>query len=240
MLNETTLLRHLQRKLGTQLFNALPIDYFLDVLNEETLVTWSSYYPKLIRGVKITQACAIPTFDPINNVQEYHKYKIPKFNPEDEYIGIEKFIFNGQGCDQVYAGFNGPLADAAISKVRSILPIPAVRWHASFEAPDFCEVYPYRRVHQDFVLIMQRKVRLSEIPIGLCGIFKKLFVLDVKDTIYNDFPAARDSGVLNGVEINTSISDYSNAASDRDSVLETLDGDYFTNPERFETFLSQD
>lgn len=240
MLNETTLLRHLQRQLGSKLFDALDIDYFMDILNEETLITWSTYYPKLIRGVKITQACAIPTFDPINNVQEYHKYKIPKFNPEDEYIGIEKFIFNGQGYEQAYAGFNGPLADAAISKVRSLLPIPAVRWRAEFESPDFCDVYPYRRVHQDFVLIMQRKVRLSEIPSGLWELFKKLYVADVKIAIYNEFPAARDSGVLNGIEINTNISEFSNANSDRDTYIEKMDGDYYKNPDRFETFLSQD
>lgn len=240
MLNETTLLNHLRRRIGSQLFNALDIDYFLEILNEETLSTWSTYYPKLVKGIKITSACAIPTFDPINNCQEYHKYKIPKLNPEDEYIGIEKFIFNGQGYEQAYAGFNGPLADAAISKVRSILPIPAVRWKAEFEAPDFVEVYPYRRSHQDFVLIMQRKVRLSEIPAGLHGIFKKLFVLDVKATIFADFPAARESGVLNGVEINTTISEFSNAESDREAVLQILDDDYYKNPDRFETFFSQD
>lgn len=239
MLNETTLLRHLQRKIGSKLFNALEIDYFIDILSEETLVTWSTYYPKLIRGVKITQSCAIPTFDPINNTQEYHKYIIPKLNPEDEYIGIEKYYFNGQGYDQVYAGFNGPLADAAISKVRSILPIPSVRWSCEFEAPNFCDVYPYRRNHQDFVLVMQRKVRLSEIPSGLHDIFKKLFVLDVKDAIYNEFPAARESGVLNGVEINTNISDFSNAASDREAILEKLDDDWYKNPDRFETMLAQ-
>ena len=240
MLNETTLLNHLRRRIGIQLFNALGIDYFLEILNEETLPVWSTYYPKLIKGIKITSACAIPTYDPINNVQEYHRYKIPKLNPEDEYIGIEKFIFNGQGYEQAYSGFNGPLADAAISKVRSILPIPAVRWHAEFEAPDFCEVYPYRRTHQDFVLIMQRKVKLSEIPAGLHEIFRKLFTLDVKATIYADFPAARESGVLNGVEINTTISEFSNAESDRESVLQILDDDYYKNPARFETFLSQD
>ena len=239
MLNETTLLRHLQRKIGSKLFNALDIDYFIDILNEETLVTWSTYYPKLIRGVKITQSCAIPTYDPINNVQEYHKYVIPKLNFEDEYINIEKWFFNGQGMSQIYAGFNGPLADAAISKVRSILPIPDVKWRCEFEAPNFCYVYPHRRTHQDFVLIMQRKVRLSEIPSGLHEYFKKLFVLDVKDAIYNEFPAARESGVLNGVEINTNISDFSNASSDRDSLLEVLNDDWYKSPDRFETMLSQ-
>ena len=236
MLNETTLLRHLQRRIGTKLFNALDIDYFLEILNEETLVTWSSYYPKLIKGIKITEACAIPTFDPINNVQEYHTYTIPKLNPGDEYIGIEKYIFMGQHYGTIYAGFNGPLADAALSKVRSLQPIPDVKWSATFEAPNFVHVFPYRRNHQDFVLVMQRKIRLTEIDFGLQEYFKRLFVLDVKAAIYNDFPAARETGVLNGVEVNTTISDFSNAESDRNTLLETFDDDYYKNPDRFDTF----
>ena len=239
MINETTLLRHLQRSIGSRLFSALDVNYFLDILNEDTLYTWSSYYPKLVRGIKITQACAIPTYDPINNQQEYHRYRIPKLNFEDEYVGIEKWMFNGQGYEQAYAGFNGPLADAAISRVRSLLPIPAVRWRCTFEAPDFVDVYPYRRSHQDFVLIMQRKVRLNEIPIGLQEYFKRLFVLDVKRALYNEFPAARESGTINGIEVNTTISDFSSADSDRTSLLETFDGDWMTNPDRFEALTSQ-
>ena len=86
---------------------------------------------------------------------------------------------------------------------------------------------------------MQRKVRLSEIPFGLQEYFKRLFVLDVKSAIYNEFPTARETGVLNGVEINTNISDFSDAESDRNSLLETFDGDWMTNPDRFEALTSQ-
>lgn len=238
--NETYLLNRLQLALGSKLFGCLPLEYYINIMKIKTLYTWSSFYPKLVKGVKITANCAIPTIDAATGLQEYHKYKIPKYNPEDEYIGIERYYFNGQGFQTVYNGFNSPLADAALSKIRSLQPIPDVRWRAEFEAPDFCEVYPYRRNHIDFTLVMQRLTRLSEIALGYQETFIKLFILDVKDAIYHEFPAARESGVLNGVEINTNINDFSSAESDRESLInDTLNNDWYLDPSRFETMLGQ-
>lgn len=237
--NETLLLRRLQRRIGSKLYSCVPESFFIDILNEESLETFSSYYPKLVKGIKITLADAIPTIDPINHVQEYHRYKIPKLNPEDEYIGIEQALFNGQGYDQCMLGFNPPLADAAFSKIRSLMPIPQVRWTASFIAPDFCEVTPYRRNHVDFVLILQRRTRLEEIANGLQEYFLRLFTLDVKLALYNEFPSARESGTINGIEVNTTISDFNSAQSDRDSLLEIFEGDFQTNPERFQAITEQ-
>lgn len=237
--NETYLLRHLMRRIGSRLYNCFEPKWFIDILNEETLTVYSSYYPKLVKGVKITKECGIETYDPINNARMYHRYIIPKFNPEDEYIGIEKTLFNGQGFEQAYAGFNGPLADAAFSKIRSLMPIPAVRWTTTFIAPHYLEVFPYRQNHEDFVVIMQRRARLEEIPMGLWEYVQKLFVADVKLAIYYEYPNARDSGVLNGVEINTNISEFSNAESDRETVLDKFKEDWYLNPERWDAMLSQ-
>lgn len=240
MFNETMLLRRLQRRIGSRLFSCVPVDYYIDVLNEETLETFSSYYPKLIKGVRITINDAIPTYDPQKGVEEYHRYRIPKLNPEDEYIGIEQFLFNGQGYEQAMVGFNPPLADACFGKIRSMMPIPAIRYTCSFEEPDFCLVTPYRRNHTDFVLTMQRKTRLNEIPNGLQEYFLRLFTLDCKIALYNEFPSARENGVINGIEVNTNLSDYSSAVSDREQLLDVFESDYQTNPERFTAFLDQD
>lgn len=240
MLNETFLLENLRIALGSKLFECIEPKWYINILNIKTKYLWSQYYPKLVKGIKITQACAIPTFDPANNIQEFHRYIIPKYNMEDEYIGIEKFYFNGQGYDQVYSGFNSPMADAAMAKIRSLQPIPTVRWRCEFEAPNFCEVYPYRRNHLDFVLTMQRLIRLPEIQMGYHEHFINLFIADVKKAIYKEFPAARESGVLNGVEINADISNFdSEGDSERKEVISELKEDYFLDPSRFESFLSQ-
>lgn len=239
-LNETTLLNHLSRRIGSKLFSCINPDEYIEVLRDETLTTWSTYYPKIIKGIKITMSNAIPTYDPQNNLQEYHRYRIPKFNAEDEYIGIESFHFVGDGWEQAMVGNATPLMGAIWGKIRSLQPVPPIRWTCNFEAPDFVEVFPYRKSHVNFVLDMQRLTRLNEIPSGLWETFKKLYVLDVKSYIYHEYPSARDNGVINGVEIQTDISEFSNAESDRDSLLnDTLDNDWFLEPSRFAALNKQ-
>lgn len=236
MLNETFLLNNLRLALGSKLFEALPPEYYINILHIKTLYLWSSYYPSLVKGIRIKQENAVPTFDPINGVQEFHKYIIPKLDNSDdcEYIGIEAYYFPGQNYSQIYTGFSSPLADAALGKIRALQPTSGVIYRAEFEAPNFCEVYPYRRSHIDFTLTMQRMKRLSEIDFGYHEIFIRLFIADVKDAIYHEFPAARENGVLNGVEINTDISSFSNAESDRKDIIDELKNDYYLDPSRFE------
>jgi hypothetical protein len=238
-LNETILLRKLQRRIGSKLYQSVNTQFFIDVLEEETIDTFSSYYPKLVKGIKITRECAIPTYDSANNLQQFHRYRIPKYSNDIEYVGIERAIFQDQGYGNVLAGFNSLLADAAFNKMRSLMPYPVISYTATFEAPDFCLVSPYRSGHSDFALIMQRKIKLAEIPLGLQEYFTRLFTFDCKLAIYNEFPAARDSGTINGVEVNTSISDFSNAESSRETLLDIFEEDYYKNPERFDTYLSQ-
>jgi hypothetical protein len=237
--NDTMLLRKLQRRIGSKIFQSVNIEFFIDILNEETLDTFSSYYPKLVKGIKITREHAIPTYDPQNHLQQYHRYKIPKYSPDIEYIGIERTIFQDQGYGDALIGFNSIMADAVFSKVSSLMPYPVISYTAAFEAPDFCLVSPYRSGHSDFALIMQRKIKLAEIPMGLQEYFMRLYTLDCKLAIYNEFPAARDSGTINGVEVNTSISDFNNAQADRESLLDIFEEDYYKNPERFDTLLAQ-
>jgi hypothetical protein len=237
--NETMLLRKLQRRIGSKLYQSLDTEFFIDILNEETIDTFSAYYPKLVRGVKITQACAIPTYDAENRIQGFHRYKIPRYSQDIEYIGIEQCIMQDQGFENVFTGLNPPLADAAFNKIRSILPFPVVTYTTTFEEPDFCLVTPYRSNHIDFVLVMQRKIKLQEVSIGLQEYFTRLFTFDCKLAIYNEFPGARDTGTINGIEVNTSISDFNNATSDREALLEIFEADYYTNPERFSAMFSQ-
>jgi hypothetical protein len=237
--NETMLLRKLQRRLGSKLYQSVDTQFFIDILHEETLDTFSSYYPKLVKGVKITESCAIPTYDAENRLQRFHRYKIPRYSQDIEYIGIEQCLMQDQGFENVFMGLNPPLADAAFNKIRSLLPFPVIRYTTTFEEPDFCLVSPYRSNHLDFVLIMQRKTKLQEIPMGLQEYFTRLYTFDCKLAIYNEFPAARDSGTINGIEVNTSISDFNNAAADREALLEIFETDYHTNPERFSAMFSQ-
>jgi hypothetical protein len=237
--NETVLLRKLQRRIGSKLFQAVDTQFFIDILNEETIDTFSTYYPKLVKGIKITQGYAIPTYDPVNHLQRFQRYKIPKYDQDIEYIGIEQAIFQDQGFENAFTSITPPLVDAAFGKIRSLLPTTVISYTTTFEEPDFCLISPYRNNHIDFILIMQRKIRLSEVSMGLQEYFMRLFSYDCKLAIYNEFPAARDSGTINGVEVNTNIQDFNNASSDREALLEIFEGDYYTNPDRFSAMFNQ-
>jgi hypothetical protein len=237
--NETVVLRKLQRRIGSKLFQALDPSFFIDILNEETLDTFSSYYPKLVKGVRIDSSCAIPTYDPGTKMIQFHRYKIPKYSNGIEYVGIELALFPNQNYNDILSGYNSLIADSIMSKMRSLMPYPIVSYTAAFEAPDFCLVQPYRTNHTDFSLIMQRKLRLPEITLGLQEYFMRLFTFDCKLAVYNEFPGARDSGVINGIEVNTNISDFNSAAGDREALLETFEADFMSNPERLETIFSQ-
>ena len=239
MFNETMLLRRLQRRIGSRLYSCVDEQFFIDVLNEETLETFSSYYPKLVKGIRITESMGMKTYDPQTGQERIEIYQIPKLNPEDEYIGIEQFLFPGQGYEQAFSGYNQPLVDAAFGKIQSLQPIPAIRWTCSFEEPNFCRVTPYRTNHVDFTLIMQRKLRLNEIPNGIQEYFLRLFVLDCKIALYNEYPSARESGVINGIEVNANLADFQSAERDRESLLDIFEEDYQKNPERFAGFLDQ-
>jgi hypothetical protein len=238
MLNETMLLRHLQRQLGSDIFGAFETDWYMDILNEETLITYSTYYPFLIKGIVIQQKDAIESWHPQTGQKAFYRYKIPMENPDDRIIGIEWFYFAGNHNEgSTFSGLNPILTDALMQKVKSYMPIPAIRFMARFQPPDLCYVEPVPFVHQDFTLVVNRVRYLHEIPLTMRLYFLKLFTYDVKDAIYNEIKSARESGTYNGIEVNSYISDYSSANADRDALLEVFEADYFKNPERFETLM---
>jgi len=238
MLTETILLRRLQRSLGSDIYGAFDTQWFIDILEEESLITFSTYYPFQVTGVAIRKEDGIPSLHPQTGQEAIYKYRIPKETPTDEYIGIEWSYFPGNHNEGgTFSGLNPILTDAMYQNLRSYLPIPPLRFVAKFEPPDLCVVEPPPLVHVEFTLIMNRVRRLHEIPLNFKEIFLKLYTFDVKDAIYNEIKSARDSGTYNGIEINTYISDFSTAASDRDTLLELLEEKYAFEPSRYATML---
>lgn len=238
MLNETMVLRRLQRSLGSDIYSAFDTQWYLDILEEETLITFSTYYPFQITGVAIRSEYGIPSIHPQTGQKAVYKYKIPKESPDDVYIGIEWSYFPGNHNEgSTYSGMNPILTDAMYQNLRSYLPIPPLRFVAKFEPPDICVVDPIPLSHVDFTLIMNRVRKLHEIPLNFKEIFLKLFTYDVKDAIYNEIKSARDSGIYNGIEVNTYISDFSTASSDRDTLIELLEEKYAFEPARYATLM---
>lgn len=240
MLNESMLLRSLRRELGEDLFDALDPEWLIDILNEKTILQFSILYPYIVRGVLITEAHAIPSRHPQTNVLATYKYKIPNETPDLGIIGIENFYFPQNFGNDRYTGLAPLASDTMIGKFRSYLPTPQIRRSARFEPPDIAVVDPIPITHQDFTLDIQRVRRLNEFPLYYYEYIEELFTLDVKWAIYNKYKNARDNVTIGGVEVQTFISEYSDARSDRKDLMDRFNKDYYKNPERFASFMQFD
>jgi len=240
MLNESMLLRKLRRELGDDIFDALDPTWFIDILNEDTLLRFSLNYPFIVKGIMMQVSDAIPSRHPQKGTIATYKYKIPNEMPDMPFIGIENFYFPGNFMKDIYTGGAPFATDAMMGAIRSYIPNPQIRRTAIFEPPDIAVVDPIPMQHIPFSLDMQRVRKLNEFPLYYYDMIVTLFLLDIKWAIYNKFKNARDSATLGGVEVNTFISEYSNANDERNTFLEKIDKDYFKNPERYASFMQHD
>ena len=78
---------HLKDELGEVIYNTQRPSFYEDILHKKTLLYWSTMFPKIVKGIQITQNNAIPIKHPQTGITCLSgMYKVPKFNPNDEYI----------------------------------------------------------------------------------------------------------------------------------------------------------
>ena len=239
-MSETILFRNLRRELGDDLFDALEPEWLLSILNEDTLLTFSLYYPFIVKGIRILESYSIPTKDTHGNISSYYKFKIPNETPELPFIGIENYYVQNNFMNDIYSYGSSFAVDSIMGKIRSNIPVPQIRWSIRFEPPDIAVMDPVPKTFIPFSLDMQRIRRLNEFPLYYYEMIKKLFFLDVKMAIYNKFKNIRDTANIGGIEVISFISEYSDAKSERQDLLEKFENDYYKNPERFASFLQHD
>jgi hypothetical protein len=236
MITEAMVLNKIRREIGDDIQKVMPPSWFINIVEDETLITWSIYYPKIIRGVIITVKNGIRTKHPQSGLEVMYKYKIPKDDPSHEYINIEQFFYPG---NNVYnqASSTLPMMNAVQQMVLKAMPsaqfFNTVRFSVRFEPPDICYVDPIPFSHVDFSLNMQRKCKLWEVPLYYRELFLNLCICDIKLALYNKFKNLRDGQTFQGVEIQTSISDFNDAKSERKELLDLFRKDFFKNPDRF-------
>jgi len=236
MVSESMLFSKLRRRLGSDIFNAFDLDFYRSILNEETLLTFSLYYPRLVRRIRITKNDLIEVRNE-KDIQGYYKYKLPIVDEESPYIGIEIFYHPSNDRMGVLTGTSPMLTNMMYGKMASYLPIPDVRFTASFEQPYFIIITPPPTFHNDFIVTMQRVRKLFEIPMYYVDLFTNLFTCDIKMAIYEELKNARDNVVIGGIELNTYINEYNDAVSKREDIIEKMQNDYYKDPERFEAIM---
>lgn len=236
-MNETTALQRLKYELGDDLINAMDPQWLIGILNNKTLLTFSIFYPFIVKGILVRIENAILSRHPQTGDIALYKYIIKNESEDLPFIGIENFYFPGNFTGDRMNAMAPPMVASMMSSVTSILNTPQIRFAVTFEPPNIAIVDPIPRLHRDFTLNMQRVRRLNEFPLYYYDLIMDLFICDVKHAIYMRYKNLRDGATIAGIDIQTYISDFSSAADDRKSLIELYRKDYYKNPERFESFL---
>lgn len=247
MVTENLLFFHLKDELGEPIFNAQRPSYYSEILKNKSLLYWSTMFPKIVKGICITQDCGIPIKHPQTGVIcTSAMYKVPKFNPNDEYINYEQVYYPGN-LTLNQASSNLPSMNSLLQSVSGNLPnanyYGIERYSFGFVPPDMITIDPIPMKHLDFTVNMQRFVRLTEIPMYYFEDFKNLFIADVQISLFNKYKHIAKGGntTYQGVEITTELlADLESAKDVRKELKEEFEKNYWKDPSRFASMLHYD
>ncbi len=243
MINETMIFFHLRKTIGDVLVDAMTPQWYLNVIESDTLFTWAEFFPYIIRGVCIRQQDAIPAEHPQTKVLcSSFLYRVPKEQEDIEYINIEQFYYPGN-IIQNQTSSNLPALNGVLGLVNKNLPganyYNIVRYSAWFTPPDILEINPKPMNHLNFTVNMQRKPKLYEIPMYYRRYFLSLCEYDCKLALWAKFRNLRDGATYQGLEINTSfLSELGEAKSERETLLDLLQKNYWKDPSRYEALMT--
>lgn len=247
MVTLNLLLSHLKDELGEILYNTQRPDFYNDILNKKTLLLWSTYFPKIVKGIIIKQENGVLARNPQTGVMcSSFMYKVPKFNPNDEYISYEQVYYPGNLVLN-QSSSNLPVMNGLLNMSQQFLHnadyFGKVRYSFSFTPPDFIIIDPCPMKHLDFSVDMQRLPRLTEVPLYYFEDFKNLFIADCKISLYNKYKHIAKGGntTYQGLEITTDlIADLEGGKDERKDLIEKFEKNYWKDPSRYGALLNYD
>lgn len=247
MITMNLLLAHLKDEIGEILYNTQKPDFYNDIINKKTLLLWSTYFPKIVKSITITQECGILVRNPQNGVLTSSiTYKVPKFNPDDEYINYEQVYYPGNiVMNQASSNLN--VLNGLLGMVSEFMPNNQFygknRYSFSFLPPDLLTIDPPPMKHLDFTVDMQRFTRLNEIPMYYFEDFKNLYLADTKISLFNKYKHLAKGGntTYQGLEITTDlIADLESGKDERKELIEKFEKNYWKDPSRYAAMLNYD
>lgn len=232
MLTINDLIKRMKKRLPDAVFRAINVDFYIEVLMDETLPLFSSYYPKIIKGIVVNQDMAIEVEDFQGIRNRFTRYAIPLVDEMYPYTGVSVFHY-----PRNYLGggtFTTPSAlDANVSRVIGSTSPAHVTFTHTFEGPNIIEISPSPKSHMNFTVDMYQMRKPEEIKDGLHETFKKLFEYDCKIALYYKFYEAADGGMFGGVELKDYIGTFIDKESDRETLIEEMESDFYKDPDRY-------
>jgi hypothetical protein len=242
MLDMNALMKRLKNRIPDPVFRAVDKRWYYDILIEESLPTYSIYYPKRSRLWRIGRNNQLNVTDSKGALHRYIKYAVPLEDDKYPYIGVAAFYHYSNGNNGVT--FRAPgMIDGMINNVlNAIGNTNAVNVTCDFEGPNIITLEGLEsrlQYHTNFVVSMYRTRRLNEIKSGYHEWFKQLFEYDCKIALYNKFYQAVDGGVHGGIELKDYVSRFADAEDKRESLIEDKFGkDWFLDADRHEEIFA--
>lgn len=239
-LSESNLLDYISRNIDDIFFHGTEIQEFLKILHNYTLPEFSVYYPTYVPDVLVKKEYAIPELMDTTSGQRkkvYRKYQIPKPN-NIEYVSISSWSGSGSEIRSIPYGPSGYIGNTVSAQMINQLYLPKHDYIISFEPPNFAIVSPTTLSPISFVLKMKRVCFLNEILLAYHSMFKKLYLGDIKNYLYNRYRRLANGGVYNGMEITLDMSVYEDGKDMRAEVIEQMEEDWHKDPRIFEELLS--
>ncbi len=228
------LVKYMKYHLPDALFLAVDNEFFVDILMEFTLPLYSTYYPRIIKGITVTSKMAVKTINEANEVEGISKYVIPMRDEAYPYIGIATFAYSRNGGPGQYNGAGMPSpTQAMMSRVMSSLGTNDVSFTGNFEFPNIIEIDPPPGYHTDFTVSMKQCRKLVEVKAGYHEWFRELFECDCKVALYNKFYSVKGGGIFGGVDLKDYISDLEDYKNTRKDLIDKFAKDYFKDADRF-------
>lgn len=225
-LNPTSVLRSIKRRLGASHF-PLPLDdeEIMDIIEQETLYTYSTYFPHQFPINVDTKNDLVPG--------EVGKYFLD--SSDVEILSVAK-VFRGSGVhthsNYPYMRVNTQSA-ATMQMISDLSSFSEVPETFMFIAPNMIEVFPKIVNEANFMVTVNciHPSNLGTIPISMREEFLKLALYDVQISLYQILKHYEGLGTAVG-NISLKTEELEAADANRRELLEKWDTMYFKEPIR--------
>ena len=228
--NPTMVLKYIKRKLGASR-RPLPMtdEEIMDTVFEETLLTFSNYYPYMFPFIVQTDTAKVDGYEGVYFINVGDDMSI---------IGVSKIFRTEARMNNIPRNYvaDGSMMDMQLmTDIRSATQIPET---FKFIAPNKVEVFPKYIRDSNFMLELKlvHPRHLATIPLNLREQFLKLAEYDVKIALYSIMKHDSNLNTAFG-SIDLKLEDLENAEDKRDALLELWDTKYIKEPNRKKIFI---
>lgn len=228
--NPSSLLRHIKRKLGAS-HKPLPLpdDDIMQTIYDESLYTFSNYFPFMYDTIIECQRDKIPDAD---------KACVYFLNADGlEILGVAK-IFRSEGVMGERYPYLGSRNVFDIQMQTDLLSMVQIPETFDFIPPNKVELFP-KYIYSDKLLCRLKCIHpshLGTIPLSLRGEFFKLCEYDIKISLYE---ILKNYDVVNTAfgNIELKIENLEQAEDKRDALLESWDSKFLREANRKKMYV---